>query len=138
MRRGAGVRAEAAEFHAVVTQTLELVQDDVEVVGRLFLVEQVRPGADRDASFGHDRVLCGWRMSARCGGCAGYCTGGRISDGFRPRQSAACPLSFPFHARRDRSTRGRVMRRPPFPGYVLTTSPVCFRKLGSSPDFPNW
>src|SRR5205823_5301017 len=36
-------------------QVLELVQDLVEVGGRDLLVEQVRPGADRDAGLGHER-----------------------------------------------------------------------------------
>src|SRR5215510_11184569 len=63
MRRGARMRPETAEFHAVITEPLELVQDDVEVVGGLFLVEQIRPGADGDASLGHDGVPCGMSES---------------------------------------------------------------------------
>src|SRR5262249_41115841 len=56
VRHRAGVRAEAAQLHPVVPEVLELVQDDVEVAGRLLLVEQVRPGADRDAGLGHDSL----------------------------------------------------------------------------------
>ena len=41
-----------AEFDPVVPEVLQLVQDDVEVVGRGLLVEQVRPGSDRDSTHG--------------------------------------------------------------------------------------
>ena len=49
----AGVRAETAEFDAVVAKVLELVQDCVEVVGRHFLIEDVGPSTDGDACFWH-------------------------------------------------------------------------------------
>src|SRR5436853_2839899 len=40
------MRAETAQFHAVVAQVLQLVQDDVKIERRLLLVEDVRPTAD--------------------------------------------------------------------------------------------
>src|SRR5438128_8289391 len=40
------MRAETAQFHAVVAQVLQLVQHDVKIERRLFLVEDVRPTAD--------------------------------------------------------------------------------------------
>src|SRR5207248_3065614 len=42
----AGVRVEPAQLDPLVAQVRQLVQDQVEVVGRLLLVEQVRPAAD--------------------------------------------------------------------------------------------
>ena len=56
VRHGRRVQAEAAEFHAVVPEVLQLVQHLVEVVGRDFLVEDVRPRPDGKTRLAHGEV----------------------------------------------------------------------------------
>ena len=51
------MRIEPAQLDALVAQMLQLVQDLVEIVGRLLLVEDVRPGADGEF-LAHDGFPC--------------------------------------------------------------------------------
>ena len=54
---GTGMRVEAAQFDAFVAEVVQLVQDLVEIVGRLLLVEEVRPAADGEFLLHGDLLL---------------------------------------------------------------------------------
>ncbi len=51
---GPGMRIEAAQLDAFVTEILQLVQDLVEIVGRLLLIEDDKPN-------------CRWKVSSSYG-----------------------------------------------------------------------
>src|SRR5207248_3714893 len=61
MRERRWMGAEATQLDAFVAEILQLVQDDVEVGGRLVLIEDVRPAADGELFHGgsSSRVVSG-------------------------------------------------------------------------------
>src|SRR5262249_39754171 len=63
MRHRRWMHAESAQLDAIVAEMLQLVQDLVEVGGRLLLIEQIRPGADGEFLHGGVLMMREWSMT---------------------------------------------------------------------------